>query len=329
MTPSRRDFLGSGAGIIAGTFLSGPRALAQAGERPILIDCHTHFYDPSRPQGVPWPSKDERVLYRTVLPEHFLAQAARLGVTKTVVVEASPWVEDNAWLLDLAVANPAIVGVVGHLTPGEPGFAGQLERFGTNALYRGIRLDHSALRSGHERREFLADLRRLAASGRELDVNGGPELLADVARLAEQVPDLTIIINHLANVDVDGGPPPRGWLAGMRAAAKHPRVFCKVSALVEHARSRSGDKSVPVDVDFYRPVLDAMWASFGDDRLIYGSNWPVSDRFAPYRTVFSIVSEYVRARGPETTEKFFAKNAQVAYRLPVERLRLRHPANEP
>src|SRR5262245_27953453 len=67
--------------------------------KPPIIDCHTHFYDPSRPGGVPWPGKDDKVLYRTVLPKQFREVAGPLGVTGTVVVEASPLVEDNQWLL--------------------------------------------------------------------------------------------------------------------------------------------------------------------------------------------------------------------------------------
>jgi L-fuconolactonase len=320
MTYPRREFLKSTTGIVASAFLPAPAAHATPAERPALIDCHTHFYDPARPQGVPWPSKNDQVLYRTVLPKQFLEQAAPLGVTKTVVVEASPWVEDNTWLLDLAAANPAVVGVVGHLSPGESGFADQLTRFAANALYRGVRVNHAPLRAGLERSEFVADLKRLAAAGRELDVNGGPELPADVARLAAQIPELTIIINHVANLDIDGAAPPQAWLAGMQAAAKHPRVFCKVSALVDHAKPRANGQGVPVDVDYYRPVLDALWTTFGDDRLIYGSNWPVSDRSAPYRTLFTIVDQYVRGRGREAADKFFHRNAVAAYRLPAQRL---------
>ena len=56
-----------------------------------IIDTHTHFYDPTRPQGVPWPSKTDAALYRPVYPEEFKAIARPLGVTGTVVVEASPW----------------------------------------------------------------------------------------------------------------------------------------------------------------------------------------------------------------------------------------------
>jgi predicted TIM-barrel fold metal-dependent hydrolase len=282
-----------------------------------MVDCHTHFYDPTRPEGVAWPPKEAAGLYRTVLPKHFLDEAAPLGVTKTVVVEASPRVEDNAWLLDLAAANPSIVGVVGNLALGQPKFAEHLRRFAANKIFRGIRTSQDSLRVGLERPEFVADVRRLAAAGLELDVNGGPDTLGDVARLAATVPDLSIVINHLANVDIDGGPVPKPWVAGMRAAASHARVLCKVSALVEHARPTSADKKIPRDADFYRPTLSAIWEIFGDDRLIFGSNWPVSEPFAPYATVFSIVDQFVQARGPTAVEKFFFKNAQRAYGCPT------------
>lgn len=318
MTITRRDFLKSGTGMAAGVLAAPLELTAQSTDRPAIVDCHTHFYDPTRPEGVPWPGKDDRVLYRTVLPRHFLEQAAPLGVTKTVVVEASPRVEDNAWLLELAARNPAIVGVVGNLAPGRPEFADNLKRFAANRIFRGIRVGHEALRAGLAQREYLADLRRLAERDLELDINGGPAMPADVARLAEKIPDLRIVINHLANLDVDGAAPPAEWREGMQAAARHPRVFCKVSALVEHAKPKAGDQAsgVPADVDFYRPVLDAIWGIFGDDRLIYGSNWPVSDRYASYKTLFSIVDRYVKGRGAAAAEKFFWKNALVAYRYP-------------
>lgn len=316
LTSSRRQFLQFGVGLVAGGLMVRSDSVPAADVQPPMIDCHTHFYDPSRPEGIPWPGKGDSSLYRTVLPKHFLEQAAQFGVTQTVVVEASPLVEDNAWLLEVAAQNPSVLGVVGNLTPGKPKFAEHLKRFTAdrfNKLYRGIRVNHGALRAGLEQPDYLADLRRLMELNLELDVNGGPDMPSDVSRLAERLPELRIVINHLANVDVDGGPPPQEWVAGMRAAAKHSRVFCKVSALVEHAKPKSGEKKVPEEVDFYRPVLDAIWQTFGDDRLIYGSNWPVSDRAAPYRTVFSIVNQYVQARGPAVAEKFFRKNSQVAY----------------
>lgn len=68
----------------------------------MIIDTHTHFYDPSRPAGVPWPTEEGGPIYRTVLPEHHRSIAAPTGVVGTVVTAASAWLEDNQWLLDLA-----------------------------------------------------------------------------------------------------------------------------------------------------------------------------------------------------------------------------------
>src|SRR5512140_2071340 len=89
---------------------------------PPIIDAHTHFYDPSRPQGVPWPAPSEKQLYRTTLPGRFRKLVEPLGVTGTVVSEASPWIEDNQWLLSLAAGERFIVGVVGNLAIGAADF---------------------------------------------------------------------------------------------------------------------------------------------------------------------------------------------------------------
>jgi predicted TIM-barrel fold metal-dependent hydrolase len=151
----------------------------------------------------------------------------------------------------------------------------------------------------------------MADGGLTLDVNGGPDLPSDVARLAARLPELTIVINHLANLRIDGQPPPAAWIEGMRAAADRPRVFCKVSALVEGAHTP--ERPAPADVDFYRPTLDAIWSILGDGRLIYGSNWPVSARFGDYAQVHGIVAGYVGERGEAAGEKFFRDNSRAAY----------------
>jgi len=308
---TRRDFLAAGLGFVAA---ASTLKLSAAMPAYPIIDTHTHFYDPQRPQGVPWPGKDDKSLYRQVLPQHFEAFARPLGVVGTIVVEASPWVEDNQWVLDLAAKDPFVLGMVGNLSPGKPEFAGHLKRFAANPLFRGIRVNSGPLKMGLESPEFLADVQRLADADLELDINGGPELLPLVDQLASKLPSLRIAINHLANVKIDGPKLDPDWVAGMNAAARHPHVFLKVSALVESA-ARDG-RQVPRDSAYYAPLLESAWKAFGEDRLIYGSNWPVSDRAADYLTVLQIVTDFITDKGKSATEKFFAKNAKAAYRYP-------------
>lgn len=293
--------------------------VSAAGGTPELahvIDTHVHFYDPARPQGVPWPPKSDSLLHRTVLPRDYLALPQPRRVTGTVVVEASPWVEDNQWVLDFAVKEKNIVGLVGSLPAGKAEFAAHLKRFAANPLFRGIRVRGDKLVEQIDQPEFLADMRRLAAADRSLDVNGGNLILPAVVKLAGAVPELRIIINHVANVKIDGKPLENEWRRGMAAAAREKNIFCKASGLVEGSGKRDGD--APRAVEFYRPVLDTIWELFGEDRLVYGSNWPVSERFAPCGAVQKIVGDYFGAKSGVALEKVFWRNAKVAYKW-VER----------
>ena len=313
-TLTRRAFLQSTA--LSSATIFGGAACANIAAKPssaknTIIDTHTHFYDPSRPQGVPWPGKNDTALYRTVLPKHYRALPQPRAVTGTVVVEASPWVEDNQWILDLAATDPFIVGLVGNLPEDSAEYRKHLKRFARNRLFRGIRISQTRLAKALQTPSLLRDLALLAEYNLELDVNGGPTMLPDIARLAQAVPQLRIVINHVANVRIDGQTPPVEWLRDMAACARHERVFCKVSALVEG--SGHSDGSAPTNVDYYRPVLDTVWQAFGSERLIYGSNWPVSERFASCATVQKIVLNYFSSKGDVALENFFWKNASKAY----------------
>jgi predicted TIM-barrel fold metal-dependent hydrolase len=260
-----------------------------------IIDTHVHFF----------PAKGAAP---AILPADLKKLARPLGVIGAVIVEASPRLEDNQWWLDLAAKDKFIVGIVGHIDPASPDFEKHLRRLAHNPLFRGIRITHDELKAGLkgklvERCKLMDDL------GLTLDVNGGPDMPADVAVLAAKVPKLRIVINHAANLPIDGKAPPRKWLAGMRAAAKHPNVYCKVSALVE----QTGKKAAPRDAKYYRPVLDALWATFGEGRLIFASNWPVSNKGAPYNIVVGIVRDYFAAKGEKAAARFFLANSRSAY----------------
>ena len=310
---TRREFLVGSLGLaaVAGGVFS--TAVAAPPAYPI-VDTHTHFYDPTRPQGVPWPGKDDKSLYRQVLPEHFSKFARPLGVTGTVIVEASPWVEDNQWLLDLAAKDPFVLGIVGNLPVGTPEFAGLVKRFAANPIFRGIRVNSGPLKAGLATKDYMDDIKRLAEADLELDINGGPELLPLVDQVAKKLPGMRIVINHLANVKIDGPNLSQEWLDGMKAAAQHPKVFLKVSALVESAAR--DNRKVPQDSEYYAPILESVWKIFGEDRLIYGSNWPVSDRAGDYALVLKIVTDFFKTKGEAATAKFFARNAKAAYQYP-------------
>jgi L-fuconolactonase len=266
---TRREFVTS---VSALALLAASAESAQPTAVPIL-DTHTHFYDPTRLGGVPWPSKVDTVLYGPVLPEHFVALTKSLGSGRHA-------------------PGPRRAGRTAGA--GRTGIQRESRAVRETPQFYGIRIGHSLLKARLDDSRFLANLDRLGEKSLVLDVNGGPELLPDVARLAEKVPDLQIVVNHLANVAIDGNAPPEAWRKGMLAAGKHKHVACKVSAYVEGAAR--GGKKAPVDAAFYKPVFDVAWDAFGEERLMFGSNWPVSERAAEYKTLLAIAQADVAGR---------------------------------
>jgi predicted TIM-barrel fold metal-dependent hydrolase len=280
-------------------FLSTIGLAAASGAGPAqIIDTHTHFYDPSRPQGVPWPPKNDALLYRRVLPGEYKKLAQPQGVTGTVVVEASAWVEDNQWVLDLAKEDPFIVGLVGHIDPGKPEFRAHLERFRKNPLFLGIRVGARMLAD----LSCEADFERLQGEGLALDVIGPAKMFPELVRFARRFPKLRIIMNHLP---LD--PPEEN--AALRELGQCELVHAKVSGI-----ARRVEGQLKTDPGYYAPRLDELWDIFGSRRLVYGSNWPVCEKIAPYEAVHRIAAEYFAKKGKEAEERYFWKNSQAVYR---------------
>lgn len=279
-------------------------ALQAAPDR--VVDTHLHLYDPSRPEGVPWPSKNDAVLYRPVLPAEYRELAKAHGVTAGVVVEASAWPADNAWLLDVTKNDALFPAIVGNLQPGAPDFAANLEKYAADPRFKGIRARVAASEP-----PVLADLKRLAERGLSLDLLVNAKTLDAVDAIAKELPTLRIVLDHLAGAKVDGRAPDEAWASRVRAVAKHPNVFCKLSGLDQQA----GTKPASTDPALYAPVLDLLWGCFGEDRLIYGSNWPVTLLRTDFAAHQELCLAYVRPKGKAALDKVFWKNACRVYRF--------------
>jgi len=203
----RRTFLSIAASLAA------LDASAQSGAIPI-IDTHIHLFDPTRPQGVPWPFKDDKIMYRPALPDRYRQVTKGLGIVGAIEIECSSWLEDNQWVLDIAAKDTIIVGTVGDLEPGKPDFRKNLERFHRNPLFRGIRWGNLWGRNLAEdvsRGEFISDLKALAEADLALDTaNQDPALISAAVRLTDKVPNLRVVIDHLPHLE----PPVNRWRAG-------------------------------------------------------------------------------------------------------------------
>jgi L-fuconolactonase len=283
---------------------------------PMVIDTHTHFWDSSRPnpqgrsQPIAWPEPGLKQLYRPVLPAEYLTKTKGTGITSTIVVEASGWLEDNQWILDLASQSPVIVGFVGSFGEviGTNKFDAALKRFSANPLFRGIRIGSGEVSGALSSTDRLAEFTKLADADLEVDTLGVS--LSDVAKLAVSVPKLRIVVDHMASVAALD--PSSGWKKEIETLAKSAgaaRIYLKLSGLVE-----SAGNPAPVDPARYTAALEHVWQQIGEDHLLYSSNWPVSELNAPLGTVATILNTFLATKSQAARDKVFWKNAQAAYK---------------
>lgn len=304
---NRRTFLETAAGgALAGVALGAPAI-------PV-IDTHIHLFDPRRPQGVPWPEKTNTVLYRPALPERYRKIAEPFGIVGAIEVECSPWLADNQWVLDVEAKDKIMVGTVGDLEPNKPDFRKQLDRLHRNRLFRGIRYGNLwgrdlGVQLGNP--TFIAGLKALAAADLVMDsANPTPALLADLVRVTDRVPNLRIVVDHLPQLNPPAAVGPRRMYEdSLRELGKRPQVYVKISEVLRRVNGQ-----VPRDLAFYKPRLDSLYGVFGEDRVLFGSDWPNSDQWAPYGEVFSVVRDYFNAKGRAVAEKYFWKNSVAAYK---------------
>jgi L-fuconolactonase len=309
----RREFLRLGASIAGG--VATERIAPALPPAVPVIDTHIHLFDTRRRGGVPWPEETDTALYKPALPERYVRIAKPLGVVGAIVIEASPLESDNDWVLSVAANQPIVVGMVGDLIPGTPSYEKELERLHANRLFLGIRYGNlwgRDLAVDAQKPGFLPGLKILAGKGLVLDsANPNPGLIRAIADVADNIPELRIVIDHLPSARVPSEAAERDeYWSLLRHLSQNKNIFVKLS---EVALARS-EQTAPIGPDFNQERLDPLWDIFGEDHVLYASDWPNSDHHATYEETISILRNYVQAKGRVASEKFFWKNSVAAYR---------------
>ncbi len=282
-----------------------------------LVDTHVHLWHLDRPEGIYWIPKDNKHLYRSFMPKDHEIVARKNGVDGVVVVQAGQHLPDNQWNLDITAHNKALYrGVVGNLSQviGTEKFQPLFEKLCQDDRYLGYRISGRTKETLTE--EFYRDLKETALRGKTVDILIGSYTLEEAASIAARVPNLKVIIDHFGGVTLDDKPLDPAWVEKFRAVAKHPNVFCKVSALFGRVKSQPA----PLDLAFYQPILDLTLECFGEDRIVFGSDWPVTRTTAHYAAVLKLTRAYFDTKDPATSRKLFSANAAKFYGL--EKMRI-------
>lgn len=312
MPINRRELMRSAA--LAGAAGLIPDLLAQSTTQPSILDAHIHLFDPRRSSGIPWPKPDDTVIYKPALPERYATIAEPLGVVGAIAIEASPALQDNDWVLSVAGRNPIIVGFVGDLIPGTAGYEQELDRLHNNPLFLGIRYGNlwgRNLGTDMKKPGFVDGLRRLSSYGLGLDsANPDVDLIRAILSLSDAIPELRIVIDHLPSAPVpSAGQEQNDFWSNLHHLSQNPNVFYKLSEVPIRVNGE-----VPLDIAYYQQHLDRLWDVFGEDHILYGSDWPNSDHLATYAQTLQVVQTYVQHKGAAVYKKVFFKNSQAAYK---------------
>ncbi len=284
--------------------------IQKPGTRYPRIDAHIHLYDTRRQGSTQFlDSVREAKIYFPHLAKEFADVGVPAGIGFAVVIEASQRREDNFWLMELVDHADGLIAFIANLDPRDPWYIQDLDSLTKSPKFRGIRIRplRPLTLSDPQIIEKFGELEKrglvLELGGSDLD----PEVLITIAR---RYPGMHIILDHLAGgrfysdrSQLDK------WKGRLAVFASEPNVYCKVSALYD----LSEVQPAPLDATYYNPMIDPVVDAFGPERVLFGSNWTLSELFGSYSEMIRIVDDYCEKKGDLSPDQLFYKNIKRAY----------------
>jgi L-fuconolactonase len=270
------------------------------------LDSHQHFWIYDEAQ-YPWIPKGTP-LHRDWLPEDLAKLQQPLGLNGSIAVQARQTVEESRWLLTLADHDPRIKGVVGWVDLRSPEVTKDLAELSKHPRFRGVRhvVQSEPDNDFMIRPEFLRGIGELSAFGLTYDILIFPKQLPAANKLVAQYAKQPFVLDHIAKPLIkDGVMEP--WRSQLRELAKAPNVMCKLSGIITEADQKAWK---PEDI---RPYLDVVFESFGPERLMWGSDWPVCLLAGSYERVFRLVDSYASSLTESQRMALFGGNCASFY----------------
>jgi L-fuconolactonase len=252
-----------------------------------ILDAHQHFWQLSQPFNYGWLyALQNKPICRDFLPEHLEPHLRAVGVRQTIFVQTQHNLEESRWVLGLADKHPFIAGVVGWVDLASHRCEEQLLEFKRYSKFVGVRHvtqdepdDDFIVRS-----EILRGLKVLEKHGVPFDLLFYVKHLRHVPALARALPNLPMVIDHLAKPRIRAKVT-EDWLPHFKSAAQFPNVYCKLSGMITEA---DWHKWQAADL---KPYVDAALECFGPARCMFGSDWPVCELAGTYEQVYHALAE--------------------------------------
>lgn len=276
------------------------------------IDSHHHVWQYDAHE-YPWISDAMSVLRHDFLGSELQSTLKPHGVVGTVAVQARQSILETDWLLQLASSTHEILGVVGWapLRENLDRLLPLLESWSSQPKLKGFRHvvqdepDESFLLGS----EFNRGISQLTRHGWTYDLLVFPNQLPAAIAFVDRHPNQRFVLDHLGKPSIFSGALDEAWEVHFRELSKRSHVACKFSGLVTEVREDAWD------LDLLRPYWDCAIDSFGINRLMFGSDWPVCLLRSTYDQWIQCVEELTNTLSQSEKELFWSKNAVEFYGL--------------
>ncbi|EJN04534.1 amidohydrolase [Phyllobacterium sp. YR531] len=277
-----------------------------------LIDTHLHLIDQSA-LSYPWLSSVE-ALNRDFLYEEYAQQAHRVGISRSLHMEVDVAVADieneTATVAALSTREDSLIaGAISSCRPEDQEFATFLERQLANPLVKGFRrVLHTMPDELSEQPLFRENLKRLAGTGLTFDLCVLPRQVSQTIALIDIAPDVQFILDHCGVPDIKGSGF-ETWQRGITEIAKRPNVTAKISGVIAYT-----DTAI-WRIETLEPYVHHIIASFGFDRLVWGSDWPVCTLGGDLATWVAATHALVSGCSIDEKTRLFSGNAKRIWNL--------------
>lgn len=272
------------------------------------IDAHQHFwkFDPLRDS---WIDETMQKIQRDFLPEDLLPLLQENKFSGCIAVQASQSEDETNFLINLATKNDFIKGVVGWIDLRGVTIEERLNHFSSNKIIKGFR--HVVQGEADDfmlRKDFQNGIAALKQFNYTYDILIFHRQLPAAIKLVNEFPDQPFVIDHIAKPDIKSGDI-ASWKKGIEEIAKAENVSCKISGMVTEADWKNWK------TDDLKPYLDVIFENFSADKLMFGSDWPVSNVASDYTEVVKTLEDYISQLGVQNQNKIWHENATSFYKL--------------
>jgi len=274
----------------------------------VTIDAHQHFWSLAR-GDYDWLTAAPGALRRDFLPGDLQPEHDAAGVVGSVLVQAAPTLAETRFLLGIAARLSCVLAVVGWIDVRSADAVRQLRVFARDPNFRGIR---PMLQEFADIAWLLDDavqpvMRALIEHDLSFDALIRADQMTTIATLAAAYPELRIIVDHGAKPPVASGRI-ADWAAALARLAEQSGVSCKMSGLISEAAP-----GAPIDI--VAPYAEAIMASFGANRVMWGSDWPMLVTHTTMTAWHDWCRALVTPYGAAAVRDVFGQTAARVYRL--------------